>query len=77
MKIDNLKREKKKTEESIEKLKERVRSLDKEIEKLNMEEIYKETIRFGAKDVNELRKLLSTAKKENEMILKEGAVNEA
>jgi len=74
--LERLRLDRDKNAVAIERLLDKQKMLDKEIERLNMLEIYEETKRLGANDAGELRKMIVEARKENERIIREGgAIN--
>ncbi len=75
--IDQMKRDRKKTQDAIEKLKAREKLLDKEIEEASMKEVWLEALKNGVTNAKELREKLIETKKENSKILMEGHINEA
>ncbi len=72
--IESMKKEKNKNTEIIEKLKVRNKELDKEMEELNMHQIFSEAVKNGIKDVDGLRKALKELDKEKERVLAGGGV---
>ncbi len=72
--IESMKKEKNKNSEIIEKLKVRNKELDKEMEELNMHQIFSEAVKNGIKDVDGLRKALKELDKEKERVLAGGGV---
>ena len=72
--IESMKKEKNKNTEIIEKLKVRNKELDKEMEELNMHQIFSEAVKNGIKDVDGLRKALKELDKEKERVLAGGGI---
>ncbi len=70
--IESMKKEKDKNVEIIEKLKNRNKELEKEMESLNMQQVFMEALKNGIGTAEQLRKALKDSDKENKSIVAGG-----